>query len=170
MTDVLISDVFYEATIAQLRDVARRTLNVTRRQTEGLTHEDTLVQLPFRGNCMNWIIGHIINARGVALTMLDAEPMFTEEERAIYVSGSAPITDGTNALRFETLMEKLELANERLNTALDAVTPEHLLAVIDAEKGTTRLSQLPGLAWHEAYHVGQLEQLRQAAGKDDHIF
>lgn len=170
MADVLVGDVFYETTIAQLRDVARRTLNVTRRQTEGLTHEDTLVQLPFRGNCMNWVLGHIISTRGVMLTILDAEPMFTDAENAIYVTGSAPITDGTNALRFETLLEKLELANERLNAALDAVTPEHLLAVVDDEKGTTRLSQLHGLAWHEAYHSGQLEHLRQAAGKDDHIF
>jgi len=27
--------------------------------------------------------------------------------------------------------------------------------------------QLDGLTWHETYHVGQTELLRQPAGKDD---
>ncbi|MEQ8674503.1 MAG: DinB family protein [Aggregatilineales bacterium] len=170
MSDLTITNVFFDAAIAQLRDVARRTVNVAQRQTDGLAHEDTLVQLPFRANCMNWILGHIISTRGVMLRELNAEPVFTEDENAIYVSGSAPITDGTNALRLETLMEKLASANERLNLALDHTTLEHLLEIVNEEKGTTRLAKLQGLAWHEAYHIGQLEHLRQAAGKDDHIF
>ena len=166
----MVTELFFEATVAQLRDVARRTINVAQRQTEGLTDEDTLVQLPFRANCMNWILGHIISTRGVMLSELDAEAVFTDDENAIYVSGSAPITDGTSALSLETLMEKLTSANERLNAALDHTTAEHLLEIVNEEKGTTRLAKLQGLAWHEAYHVGQLEHLRQAAGKDDHIF
>lgn len=27
-------------------------------QLKGLAHADTLRQLPFRGNCMNWVLGH----------------------------------------------------------------------------------------------------------------
>ena len=44
------------------------------------------------------------------------------------------------------------------------------LAIVDEEKGSTRLDALLGLSWHETYHVGQFEYLRQAAGTDDKIF
>ena len=32
-------------------------------QTNGLAHQDSLMQLPFRGNCMNWTLGHVLLCR-----------------------------------------------------------------------------------------------------------
>ena len=31
--------------------------------TEGLTHIDSLAQPPVPGNCMNWVMGHIVAYR-----------------------------------------------------------------------------------------------------------
>ncbi len=32
------------------------------RHLEGITAEDALPQLPFRGNCLNWVMGHLANS------------------------------------------------------------------------------------------------------------
>ena len=37
------------------------------KQVEGLTHEDSLIQPPFRGNCLNWVLGHIADNRNTML-------------------------------------------------------------------------------------------------------
>ena len=40
-----------------------RNLDVIKAQTKGLSHADSLLQLPFRGNCLNWVLGHIAGTR-----------------------------------------------------------------------------------------------------------
>ena len=42
---------------------------VVTNQTKGLTHEDSLLQLPFRGNCLNWVLGHCLVSRESVLKM-----------------------------------------------------------------------------------------------------
>jgi methionine salvage enolase-phosphatase E1 len=37
------------------------------------------------------------------------------------------------------------------------------------ETQSTILERLQSLVWHETYHIGQLEPLRQLAGKNDKI-
>ena len=48
--------------------------NVIKQQVDGLTHEDSLLQLPFRGNCLNWVLGHILVSRNRALTLIGDWP------------------------------------------------------------------------------------------------
>ena len=61
-------------------------------QTDGLTHDDSLLQLPFRGNCLNWVIGHVLVSRENILAMMGIQGTWTEEEIARYRGGSEPIT------------------------------------------------------------------------------
>ena len=30
---------------------------------EGLTHAESLLHLPFKANCLNWVLGHILAGR-----------------------------------------------------------------------------------------------------------
>ncbi len=40
-------------TTADLIEGLRRNLGIIQAQTKGLSHADSLLQLPFRGNCLN---------------------------------------------------------------------------------------------------------------------
>ena len=46
------------------------TYYVVKQQVDDLTHEDSLLQPPFRGNCLNWVLGHIVVHRDKALVTL----------------------------------------------------------------------------------------------------
>ncbi len=38
--------------------------------TDDLTQTESLLQPPFEANCLNWVVGHIVNGRNTALTVL----------------------------------------------------------------------------------------------------
>lgn len=139
------------------------------KQAEGLTHADSVLQLPFRGNCFNWVLGHIINSRNQALALLDEAPTLSETEAALYQSGADPVTREEKAVPLERLLQALDEALNRLTAALQQVSPDRLAALYDAERQQTVGDRIAGLHWHETYHTGQLEILRQLAGKNDKV-
>ena len=61
---------------------------VIKQKTEGLTHADSMLQLPFPANCMNWILGHILVYREQYLGVIDGVSSPAEGEFALY--GPAP--------------------------------------------------------------------------------
>jgi uncharacterized damage-inducible protein DinB len=146
-----------------------RTFWVIVKQTEGLSNAESVLQLPFRSNCLNWILGHIIVYREKVLEILGEEPILTDSEKAIYQRGAEPIKDGETAVSLERLLDVLEKSQKKIIAILDGVTVESLNA--KAEEGNNRTvgEMLEFLQWHETYHVGQLEILRQLAGKNDAI-
>lgn len=139
-------------------------------QADGLGHTDSLIQPPFRGNCFNWVLGHMIVGRNSALKALGAEPVWDESQETIYQTGSEPVVDGTRARALEQLLADLDESQARLASALAQATPESLAEPIPFRGGQRpRGAALSGLHWHETYHLGQLELLRQLAGKNDAI-
>lgn len=151
-------------------EALRRNVVVLQKQTNGLTHEDSLLQLPFRGNCLNWVLGHLANNRDRLLQLLGAEPVLgLRGER--YARESEPITgDGSDALPLADLLAALARSQEALEAALARATE-------DQSAGPARTGGSTGTAgerllffyFHETYHVGQTELLRQLAGKDDKV-
>jgi hypothetical protein len=151
-------------TLSQYYGIAYR---VIMRQTDGLTQEDSLVQPPFRGNCLNWVLGHIINGRNTALKYLGGDPVWGEEICKRYERNSEPIAgEAENILPLPQLLHDLEVSQERIQAALKQISPERLATVIDED---TLEEQVRFLHWHETYHVGQLELLRQLTGKNDKV-
>ncbi len=144
------------------------THKIIKMQTDGLTHADSLRQLPFRGNCLNWVLGHIIAGRDGVLKLLGEPAVWGESETARYTSGSEAITTDEQALPFERLLEDLDESQRRITGALAQSSPEALAMQTERDEKTVG-KLLAGLHWHETYHVGQLELLRQLAGKDDAI-
>lgn len=153
---------------AQLIRELKLNYSVIQMQLEGLTHADTLLQLPFRGNCLNWVLGHIVDSRAVMVQLAGIEPLWDDADYVPYRRESEPIVDGDGALELYRIMADLTVSQERLLSRLPQLTEEKLFA--GAEEGErTVYERLSFSSWHETYHTGQLEVLRQLAGKDDKV-
>ena len=139
----------------------------------GLSHEESLHQPVPGGNCLNWVMGHIVATRNGVFKALGEPAAWNEETARWYVRGSAPITDGAQAVPFQQLVEMLHSSQTRIMAALDALDPEMISKPAGgggADKQNETLgSQLTGLAFHEAYHAGQIGLLRRLLGKDGAI-
>ena len=154
----------------EVRDVFAANLWVIKRQIEGLSHKDSLIQPPFRGNCLNWVLGHILVGRSNALAYLGQQPLWGAAEKKLYATGSEPITSEEAALSLEKLVVLLDQSQERLAAALVDLDPETWGKSVQQSGQERPLSDaLAGLAWHETYHAGQTELLRQLAGKADKV-
>jgi len=153
-----------EAQIAALE----RNLRVIKLQTDGLSDADALIQPPFRGNCMNWIIGHILYFRSRILQTLGDTFHWSDMVIRLYQRESDPITGAADGiLPLSLLLRDLESIQEPLIARLRQATPDELARVI-GEVGTVE-DVVCRLVWHETYHLGQLELLRQLAGKNDKV-
>ncbi|MAU02081.1 MAG: hypothetical protein CL608_33510 [Anaerolineaceae bacterium] len=139
------------------------------KQAEGLSHEQMLLQLPFRGNCFNWILGHIVTNRDKVLVLLGEEPQFSEDEVSRYVRGSDPVVGAETAVDSQRLLEAVQTSQSKIETALVKIDPAALAAIYSEEHNITVGERINGLHWHETYHTGQLEILRQLAGTNDRI-
>jgi len=53
-----------------INDLFVETYALLKRHTAGLTHADSLRQLPFKANCVNWVAGHIVATRANILVGL----------------------------------------------------------------------------------------------------
>lgn len=155
----------------QLVNAFAVNLRIVQRQTEGLSHEDSLLQPPFRGNCLNWVLGHVAVNRDRVLRALGEEPVLTEEQAARYESGSAPvIAADADVLALEQLLDVLSRAQDRIADGLGRLSADDLNVEIAVGEQTMTLGRrLFGLYFHETYHVGQTELLRQLAGTDDRV-
>ena len=155
---------------SDLVDAFARNVRVVKMQTEGLTHEDSLRQLPFRGNCLNWVLGHLAASRDDVLEALGEPPVFgTRGTR--YKRGSEPVTekDGT-IVRLEELLVWLERAQECIAVALNRMDEAALSRKLTSSGWDTTVGQrVFFLYFHETYHVGQTELFRQLAGKGDKV-
>lgn len=145
------------------------TTQIINRQADGLSHEQMLLQLPFRGNCFNWILGHIVTNRDKVLVLLGETPLFSEREVARYQRGSDPVVGAETAVHSQRLLDAVQTSQSKIEAALSTIEPEALAAVYDAENNSTVADRLDGLHWHETYHTGQLEILRQLVGTNDRI-
>lgn len=159
-------------TIQNLAEAYGRNLEIVKLQTEGLTQQDSLIQLPFRANCLNWVVGHILTNRCNILRLLGAEDLRPELNLDHYERESDPI-QGTEegVLVLSELITHLDTAQRRLAEVLEKETEKSLQRVAPYRDRPERpvAFWLFFLYFHDSYHVGQTEILRQAAGIDDKI-
>ena len=133
-------------------------------QTENLTHADSMKQLPFPGNCMNWLLGHILVYRDEYLGAIDGVSAPDAAEFAIYGGGSEPLTDSTKAIPLDILIERLDASSVRIKEAFQSLTEEKLNQPYESWAGNTLDDHLHFyVVVHEAMHLGQLEILRELA-------
>ena len=155
-----------------LADAFRRSLHVIQLQADGMTQADSLVQLPFRGNCMNWLVGHVVTNRGNVFRLLGHESLADPAVDARYGRESEPIAgEGPGIFQLEDLLSMLERMQAQLEDLLGSVSRTELDRQV-AFFGNRSMSVEEWLLFfyfHDSYHAGQTEILRQAAGKDDRV-
>lgn len=157
-------------TSQDLSQAFARNLGIVKKQIEGLTYDDTLLQPPFGGNCLNWVLGHIAVSRDDVLRTL-GEPPEIGKAGARYIRDSEPIT-GVDDGVFppEELFNWLARAQRRITVALNRIDEASLARELTfGEMKTTVEQQTFVLYFHETYHVGQTELLRQLANKNDKV-
>jgi hypothetical protein len=133
----------------------------------GLGHSDSMLQLPFSGNCANWVLGHIIEGRNSMLLLLRQAPLWDEEACNIYRLGSAPISSADMPhLSLECLFMDLKAMHVSLIETLEQISQDELEQPSDNGDEPLGDGVLRGL-WRETYHLGQFEIYRQLAGKEN---
>jgi uncharacterized damage-inducible protein DinB len=167
MTGVQSPSVF---TAEQLANALAGNVRVIGRQVAGLTHADSLLQPEVRGNCLNWVLGHIAVHRDFMLDAFGQEKVLGDAALVRYDRESEPVLkDGPGVLHLEALLEALETAQERIETLLKNATSDGLSRPYSQDDPTPVAQHICFLYWHETYHVGQMEFLRQLAGTNDKV-
>ncbi len=144
------------------------TLNHTllNRQIGDLTHEESLLQPENLPNSINWLLGHLISSRTVALQRVNQEPIWSDEVRARYRNGSLPITaESAGVLKFDHLLADYNESQTRLIRSLEVLTLEDM----SQYSGFGENSMGESIAYfhfHEAYHLGQIADVATALGKE----
>lgn len=152
-------------TPADLRYLYTRGLMALERNLEGFSHEESMIAPQPAGNCVNWVLGHVIVHRNAVLEMLGAPTLWTEADGDPYGYGSKPL-EAADARPFEALRADLKRAHEQLLEVLETKTEADLSVEIPTKSGPITLGQRLGfLAGHELYHAGQIGLLRRIAGK-----
>ena len=155
--------------IEVLRESARVAHQVARLNAEGITHPDSLGQPQPAGNCLNWVLGHLICVYDEILPLLEQKPVMGKEALRRYARGTPPLQDAAEALPWDSLMKAWDTAAERVDAGLASLTPEKLDAPAPASPRNnpdeTVRSLLTLVCFHQAYHAGQMGLLRRMAGK-----
>jgi hypothetical protein len=145
--------------------------NLIQSQTEGLSQADTLIQPQPSGNCMNWVLGHILENQVTMLTVLGGISPIDSVGLTIYKRESEPITtDQPGVLSLERLLEQINAVHAALIACLAGIGDADFSREIQqGERKFTLGWRFLFLHFHYTYHVGQLELLRQLAGRSDKI-
>jgi len=69
-------------------------LRVLKMQAAGLSHQDSLLQPPFRGNCLNWVLGHIAANHDKVLAAF-GEAGFLNQAAGALCAASSPCASRT---------------------------------------------------------------------------
>ena len=165
-----------EAGTASEIEVWRLQTHITRSvvgtNLKGLTPEDSLVQPEPNGNCLNWVLGHLLSVYEEVLLLLGQEPVLGKPALKHYVRGSEPIRDRAEAIDFQKLMTAWSEASNRVDAGLANLTPDVLDRPAPSPTGNpdeTVRSLLSTVMFHQAYHAGQTGVLRRIAGKEGAI-
>jgi uncharacterized damage-inducible protein DinB len=153
---------------AVLRQQAQATRRVVQRNVDGLTQEDSLVQPAPGGNCLNWVVGHLVDVYNQVLPLLGQKPVGEEGAFKRYARGTPPLENPAEALDFQDLLAAWDDASDRIDAGLASVTSEMLEKSVQGPTNNpneTVRTLLPTILFHQAYHAGQTGLLRRIAGK-----
>ena len=146
-----------------------RNFGVIKAQVAGLTHDDSVTQTPYNINCLNWVVGHIVDGRDGMLKEIGAPGVLDAASGLRYRRESEPIIeDGPGVLSIETLMEALGASQEQLGELLPRMTDDQLVA--EVEGWNMKVGEYVFFQYfHDTYHTGQTDLLRQVSGTADKI-
>jgi uncharacterized damage-inducible protein DinB len=144
------------------------------RNLNDVTHEESLAQPPGAGNCLNWVLGHIVIARNMALSLAGGAPIAGDDIATHYARGSHPLHPSDKVPDLATLRGLLSDSQLQLIPALTALSDDALSRPVPEQLRRPPLTgsvadALIRLHYHEGYHNGQMGLLRRLAGKEGAI-
>ena len=148
----------------------KRNTMLVEMHTEGISHAQSLTQTPYNINCMNWVVGHLIGSRRDLLENLgaDLDPL-PEIDR--YARESDPIKgDGPDVVPLATLTDLFAATYLDIRATLGSLSADQLNAEVGTgEDAARRIDEVHFYYFHDTYHVGQIDLLRQISGMNDSI-
>ncbi|MGB7213341.1 MAG: DinB family protein [Gemmatimonadales bacterium] len=156
--------------IEAFRHQARVIDAVVRLNVAGVTHQESLTQPSPGGNCLNWVLGHLVATQENALRLLGQETVFPAGALKRYDRAGDPIRgDAPDVRNFSDLLAAWETSAPRLDAGLAALDP----ATFDQpapfsptnDPNETVRTLVVTILFHQAYHAGQAGVLRRISGK-----
>lgn len=137
--------------------------------TDGVTHQESVYQPTESGNCLNWIAGHLVTAYNSVLPSLEEDVVWDEVRAETYKRGSDQLVVPEDAIEFAEVVEAFATAHDRVMRGLGNLAPDRLSEPAPYSPGNnpdeTLGTLLHLIAFHQAYHVGQLGLGRRLVGK-----
>ncbi len=152
-----------------LRQSAVVNDRVLHMNVDGVTQQESLIQPEPGGNCLNWVVGHLVNTYDQVLPLLGQAPVMEKGILARYDRGTPELRDAADAVDLKELIAAWDEASRRMDTGLEGMTLETLDAPApfsprnDPEETVRSLLTL--ILFHQTYHVGQTGLLRRIVGK-----
>ncbi|MHB1865740.1 MAG: DinB family protein [Acidobacteriaceae bacterium] len=156
-----------------LSQQARAIHGIVRRNVDTLTQKESMVQPQPGGNCLNWVVGHLVFVYDQVLPMLGQAPVLGTGTLKRYGRGTPQLQNTAEAIDLQELMTAWDEAAKRVEAGLETLTAEALdkpasFSPNNDSKETVR-SLLSKIFFHQAYHAGQTGLLRRIAGKEGAI-
>ncbi|HKV11355.1 MAG TPA: DinB family protein [Thermoanaerobaculia bacterium] len=159
--------------IEVFRQQARMIHSVVCKNVEGVTQEESLIQPQPGGNCLNWVVGHLLCIYNKALPRLGQQPVEDAGDLKRYDRGAPPLENPAEALEIAKLLAGWDEATRRVDAGLAGLTAEILDQPVpqspSGNPNETVRSLLTTIFFHQAYHSGQTGVLRRIAGKEGAI-
>ena len=134
--------------------------SVLRRNLEGIRHEESLQAPRDGGNSLNWVLGHLVSTRNLVLDLLGQPSVITPEQAVAYRGEGG---DPSRFLPLDDLKLALERSQEAINAGFETLSLQDMSS---PAYGSTVGGMLGVLAFHEAYHGGQIGILRRSLGHE----
>lgn len=146
-------------------------LEILRQQTADLSQADSLLQPQPDGNCLNWVVGHLVVNLVDMLEVLGSAPPIGPPSLDHYGYGSEPIRcDAPGVIELEVLIDTYAQLTARITDHIAQMMDADFDEEIDFWQGDSRRGYVAFFYFfHNSYHLGQLEQLRNLAGKTEKV-
>jgi Protein of unknown function (DUF664). len=158
-------------TAKEYQSMLEDNLELIKEQIKGVSDSEMLIQPPNGGNCMLWTLGHLTESLIPILRFLDGEKPEGLADLSRFERGSEPILGPEAGLMTASeLMTAYEVLHQAVLEKLEPMTD----ADFDEEvpgfgRPARRGWMLFFMEFHHAYHIGQLELLRNLAGHTEKI-
>jgi uncharacterized damage-inducible protein DinB len=134
-----------------------------------VTHAESLIQPTPAGNCLNWVLGHLVTVRSAFLSGFGAKGPWTDAESAPYQRHGPPLTDSAEAKPIDQIWSALDQTQQSMIEVIEKMTPEELAKKAPfsptGNPNETIGSLMATIVFHDAYHAGQTGLLRRVIGK-----
>ena len=158
-------------TAKEYQSMLEGNLEIIKEQIQGVSDSEMLIQPPNGGNCMLWTLGHLTESLITILRFLDGGKPEGLADLSRFERGSEPILGPEPGLMTASeLMDAYQVLHQSILEKLDPMTEADFDEKVPGFGQPARRGyMLFFMEFHHAYHIGQLELLRNLAGHTEKI-